>query len=412
MKVELFLGKVLPELKKVKLDDTQFPNSGKANTVLADIARVLSPKNENSSYVTVTSRSSANQARLLPEEKSPKKTNNIFPFISPTGRAFVLIPEEFFMDKSKINFIKIDELSRSDLESIDRLFNPEAIASIMRLNLPYQKIEAQARRGNGIDSIYEEIAARSALERTLAVFAMADDGTDEGSVFAKWGIDQFKRLNEHHKQTVIHSYSVYELTLEFCKFLKFDTRLAQKIANAALPHDIGKLRVDKDVLRKKGQLTRDDWEQIKSHPSEGFKMAKEDGINSSIVDLPVILWHHKSSDKKSGYPDGSPNLTLGTEIVHVVDVYNALTGFREYRESVDPRVALKILLRGKGTDFNSKIVDKFCEFLGFNTRELEREIQVDKHVLKLLHDGSGTIFNPEAVNYLMSKNEYRSNDLK
>ncbi len=418
MKVELFSGKVLPELKKIKTDDTQFPDGGKAKDIFADIARALTPQNKSSSSAIAISHSSANQARLLIEETRLKRTNRVLPFISPTGRTFVLIPEEFFIDKSKVNFLQIDGLSRNDFEGIDRLFNPETNISTIRINLPHQKIEAYARKSNQSDSYsylqpdYEGVAANAALERSLAVFAKADDGTDEGSNFAKWGIDQFKRLNEHHKQTVIHSYSVYELTLAFCEFLKFDKNLSQQIVYGALPHDIGKLHVDKELLEKKGQLTKDDWLQIKEHPSEGFKMAKENGIDPKTVDLPVILWHHKSSDKKSGYPEGPPKLTLGTEIVHVVDVYNALTGFREYRKSVDPRIAMKLILRGKGTDFNSKIADEFSRFLGFDPKELEREIEVNKHILRVLHNGSGTTFHPEIVSQLMSKNEYRPNDLK
>ena len=61
MKVELFSGKVLPELKKIKTDDTQFPDGGKAKDIFADIARALTPQNKSSSSAIAISHSSANQ---------------------------------------------------------------------------------------------------------------------------------------------------------------------------------------------------------------------------------------------------------------------------------------------------------------------------------------------------------------
>src|SRR5262249_23647995 len=103
---------------------------------------------------------------------------------------------------------------------------------------------------------------------------------------------------------------------------------------AALLHDIGKLTIPADVLRKPGRMNEDEWELMRRHPIEGLKMvSRVPGLSPLTVDmLNVTLQHHRTSDG-GGYPrarrPGTPSAVA--RIVAVADCFDARTAHREYR---------------------------------------------------------------------------------
>ncbi|TDA70561.1 MAG: HD-GYP domain-containing protein [Clostridia bacterium] len=134
---------------------------------------------------------------------------------------------------------------------------------------------------------------------------------------------------------------------------------------AAILHDIGKIGVPGELLRKPGPLDPQEYEIVKSHPALGASMLE--GIEFLRDLLPVIAHHHEWYNGK-GYPDGlaGKDIPLGARIIAVADAYDAMISERPYRCVRSPAQAKDELNRCRGTQFDPELVDAFL-------RVLERE---------------------------------------
>jgi HD-GYP domain-containing protein (c-di-GMP phosphodiesterase class II) len=137
---------------------------------------------------------------------------------------------------------------------------------------------------------------------------------------------------------------------------------------AGLLHDIGKIGVDDNVLRKSGRLTDAEYEHIKRHPELGYKILKDLKRLSDV--LPSVLYHHERWDGR-GYPhqlaaDGIP---LFARIIAVADSYDAMASDRPYRKGLPEETVDEIFRKGAGTQWDDQVVTTF-----FNIREDIRAI--------------------------------------
>ena len=124
----------------------------------------------------------------------------------------------------------------------------------------------------------------------------------------------------------------------------------------ALLHDVGKIGVPDDVLRKRGRLTPEEWEAIKAHPTAGARILQS--MPFLARHIPIVELHHERPDGR-GYPYGLAGdaIPLPARIVHVADAFDAMTSARAYRPARLPVEALDELRRGAGTDFDPDAVD-------------------------------------------------------
>lgn len=132
----------------------------------------------------------------------------------------------------------------------------------------------------------------------------------------------------------------------------------QELEWAGLLHDVGKIGIPESVLNKPGQLTPQEYQVIKGHPAQGFHVLKP--VESLEPVLAGVLYHHENPDG-TGYPRGlcGDEIPLIARIVHVVDVFDALTSTRSYRAAFDPAKAIDILERDAGTKLDRDAVDSF-----------------------------------------------------
>jgi len=107
-------------------------------------------------------------------------------------------------------------------------------------------------------------------------------------------------------------------------------------------HDIGKVAIPDAILRKPGALTKSEWMTMRTHPTCGVEICRH--VKSLAKVLPIIRSHHERLDG-SGYPDGlkGQEIPLLARVMQVVDIYDALTNPRAYREECLPEAALEIL---------------------------------------------------------------------
>jgi len=112
-------------------------------------------------------------------------------------------------------------------------------------------------------------------------------------------------------------------------------------------HDVGKIGIAEHILNKPGRLTPAEFEQMKNHPRIGYEMLRPVARFQPV--LSTVLYHHENYDG-SGYPEGlhGPEIPLEARIIHVVDVFDALTTRRPSRDAYDLSHALHILRRGSG----------------------------------------------------------------
>lgn len=137
------------------------------------------------------------------------------------------------------------------------------------------------------------------------------------------------------------------------------------IEMAAPLHDIGKIIIPDSILKKPGKLTPDEFDIIKTHTTEGYKIVDSamDGIEGDAflsVARDIALSHHEKWDG-SGYPAGlsGDQIPLSARIMAVADVFDALVSDRCYKKAVPVEEAFKVLTDGKGTHFDPYIVDVF-----------------------------------------------------
>jgi len=139
-----------------------------------------------------------------------------------------------------------------------------------------------------------------------------------------------------------------------------DEEQIHRIYLAGLLHDIGKIGVDENVLRKNGKLTPEEREIIQRHPSIGAGILR--GIKQMRDIVPGVLQHHERVDGK-GYPDGlvGDQISLTAKILGLADSFDAMTSKRVYRDAMTLDRALEEIQKGLGTQFDEKIGRIFLE---------------------------------------------------
>lgn len=153
----------------------------------------------------------------------------------------------------------------------------------------------------------------------------------------------------------------------FVSFLDNDYTIELLIKTAPL-HDIGNVGIPDRILLKPGRLTPDEFDIIKTHTSIGRNviLQAERDLKTEMPFLKyakeIVYSHHEKWDG-SGYPEGLAGdaIPISARLIAIADVYDALISRRVYRPSVSHEQAVKIILEGKGTQFDSDIVDSFYE---------------------------------------------------
>lgn len=146
--------------------------------------------------------------------------------------------------------------------------------------------------------------------------------------------------------TLHHSVEVASLSLYLAMEMDMGAEEAAEVALGGLLHDLGKGRIPKSVLHKSGQLTSEEWEFIRQHPTWGSLACRYSELINTRV-LALIAQHHERQDG-SGYPMGlkGDQICIGARIVAVSDAFSAMTSNRDYRGRMFPAVAIEEL--GKG----------------------------------------------------------------
>jgi len=162
--------------------------------------------------------------------------------------------------------------------------------------------------------------------------------------------------------TLGHSQKVSEYSVIVAEEMGLNERDTEIIKYAGLLHDIGKIALPDDIIKKPSKLSDQEFVVVQKHPTIGARIIKEIETLSGMV--PIVLHHHERFDGR-GYPDGlkGEDIPLGARIVHVTDAYDTMVSARAYRDMLPPELAVSELRKNAGAQFDPKIVEIFIASL-------------------------------------------------
>jgi putative two-component system response regulator len=144
--------------------------------------------------------------------------------------------------------------------------------------------------------------------------------------------------------------------------LGLDKESLKNLAYGGWLHDIGKIQIEDDILKKPGRLTPGEYERIKEHTIIGWRLVQPLKLMRGASE--VIRHHHERFDG-TGYPDGlsGGEIPITARILCLVDVFDALTTERPYKKAFDLEFSLDIIQNESGKHFDPMIVKLFFEVL-------------------------------------------------
>lgn len=217
-----------------------------------------------------------------------------------------------------------------------------------------------------VKEVAEKInAERKAGVRKLKRIAqnMVDIVSEDESVML--GISTMRDYDDY---TYTHSVNVAILSLCLGKRIGLSRVSLSYLAICGLLHDLGKLNIPKEILNKPGKLTDQEFKEMETHPLKSVcqivKMNAPEDLKAKIL-LPPFE-HHLKYDL-SGYPkvENKRSVSLFGRIIMITDVFDALTSPRVYRpKAMSPSVALEIMVKESGRDFDPILLKVFINMLG------------------------------------------------
>ncbi len=169
-----------------------------------------------------------------------------------------------------------------------------------------------------------------------------------------------KTLYEKIPREEEHARRVAIISEYLAKKMGLSNEMVKEVSTAALLHDIGKIAVSNDILNKVGVLTEDEWIEVKRHPEISYNILS--AVNEYGPLAEIVLSHHERVDGK-GYPRNLKDIQIPIQakIISVADAFDAMASYRPYRKPLSIEKAMAELVNGKGTQFDSDVVDAFIE---------------------------------------------------
>ena len=161
-----------------------------------------------------------------------------------------------------------------------------------------------------------------------------------------------------------HSMNVAILLANFGRYLGLERNVLKELTLGGLLHDVGKIMTPDEVLNKPGKLTDEEFGVMRQHVVHSYDiLSNTAGITPTMLE--VAANHHERLDG-TGYPQRlkGDQLSLYTRMSGIVDVYDAVTADRVYKQGMQPTQAFRVLLKGIDQHFDAELVTKFIKCMG------------------------------------------------
>lgn len=214
---------------------------------------------------------------------------------------------------------------------------------------------------------------------------------------------QLKILDSLDPFTRKHSENVGILSGRICEKLNMDEGFTIYCTICGFLHDIGKVFIPPSILQKKGKLTDEEYETMKTHTLIGYKMCHND-LNLRPYEAGP-LYHHEALDG-TGYPQGliGNEIVYEGQIIRVADEFDAISSVRQYKTHIGTLDTLKILIENTRPTKNSKRKGVFSRKVGKNDKEIVRAL-----IKVIIEDVEMEIYRREEyIEYMQKeKNRYK-----
>ena len=176
------------------------------------------------------------------------------------------------------------------------------------------------------------------LSKNISLFiANTLNNTSSISIFFS-----FIKSKSHNIATHMFNVGIYATMLTKMLYPNISKTQIEKLSKGYFMHDIGMLKIDKNIINKKDRYTKEEYEEIKKHPILGTEIIKNELKISDINILKIVLEHHERKNG-SGYPYGKTNINRFARICSMCDIFDAITSKREYRENSTPKTTFEAL---------------------------------------------------------------------
>lgn len=172
------------------------------------------------------------------------------------------------------------------------------------------------------------------------------------------------QLKNFDQYTTTHSSNVAVLAMALTEYLGLGSREVRLFGVAGLLHDLGKVRIPKEILVKPGQFTEEERAVMQGHPKEGARIIIEQETRLDVAAF--VAYEHHIMLNGGGYPSlrYPRECHYASKVVHVCDVYDALCTDRPYRAAWTSERAVSYLGERSGMEFDPELVDAFSRMIG------------------------------------------------
>ena len=207
------------------------------------------------------------------------------------------------------------------------------------------------------------------------MMSFIDDLLDSDSGYVNV-FDMLHNMRNYDDQTYVHSLNVSLICNVFSRWLKLTEEETRLATLCGLLHDIGKVMVPENIIKKQGKLTDEEFTLVKRHTVEGYNVLRNFAIPECIMN--TALMHHERCDG-SGYPFGVGNMKIDpyAKMVAIVDAFDAMTSARIYRPAMCPFKVIEIFEEEGFEKFDTRFIMTFLENIA-NTYLLQRVRLNDK----------------------------------
>jgi putative nucleotidyltransferase with HDIG domain len=170
-------------------------------------------------------------------------------------------------------------------------------------------------------------------------------------------------LKNYDNYTFTHMVNVSILTMGQARGVGIDGAQLREFGMAALMHDIGKVQTPNEILNKPGALTPEEFTILKRHTVDGAEILRKTPEMPTLA--PIVAFEHHLRADGTGYPAATrPSLNLGTSMVGIADVYDAMRSQRVYHKGFPTDRILVVLQKNDGKQFDQHLVRRFIQLVG------------------------------------------------
>ncbi|EGA88808.1 metal dependent phosphohydrolase [Planococcus donghaensis MPA1U2] len=170
-----------------------------------------------------------------------------------------------------------------------------------------------------------------------------------------------KAVEKKDRYTHKHSSRVAHYAVKTASKMKLRKEQTEGLLLASILHDIGKINIPEEILRKPGKLTNEEFDLMKTHPGEGAAMIRE----TPYADIADIIEQHHERVNGRGYPFGlkGDEILIEAKIIGVCDTFDAMTEDRAYRAALSAEYAMAEINSLIGIQYDEEVVKAFEQVL-------------------------------------------------